>query len=161
MQERILRLLKEENLTAGRLADILGVQPSSISHLVSGRNKPNFDFIANVLRRFPAIRPEWLVLGEGEMYRQAVVSDFSKAPDIGFSESIDARPEDAQRTIFEKESSLPKFFSAVADTNQALTNQSMEEKRENQTEIIERKLDKIVFFYSDRTFSVYMENQPE
>ena len=69
MEERIRHILKEKNLSAVRLAEIMGVQPSSISHLISGRNKPNYDFITKLLRSFPEINPDWFLLGEGEMFR--------------------------------------------------------------------------------------------
>lgn len=68
MQNRLSVFIKDEGLTSGRLAEIIGVQPSSISHILSGRNKPGFDFISKLLQRFPNLNPKWLILGEEPMY---------------------------------------------------------------------------------------------
>ena len=69
MREKLLSLMRNEGLTSSRLAELLGIQPSGISHILSGRNKPSFDFVQKILRRFPKINPDWLLLDEGSMYR--------------------------------------------------------------------------------------------
>ncbi len=68
MKHKIVQLMKSEGLTSSRLADILETQPSGISHLVSGRNKPSFDLLQKILRRFPRINPYWLMLDSEDMY---------------------------------------------------------------------------------------------
>ena len=68
MKDRILEFMKSEGLTNSRLAELIGVQSSNISHIINGRNKPGFDFIANILKRFPTLNPHWLILGAGDMY---------------------------------------------------------------------------------------------
>lgn len=69
MKDRLAQFLKSEGLTAVKFAEIMEVQPSSISHLLSGRNKPNFDFISRILLRFPSLNPDWLINGIGEIYK--------------------------------------------------------------------------------------------
>lgn len=69
MREKLLNLMRSEGLTSSRLAELLGIQPSGISHILSGRNKPSFDFVQKILRRFPNINPDWLLLDSGPMYR--------------------------------------------------------------------------------------------
>lgn len=69
MKDRLEKFMKSEGLTPSRFAEIMGVQPSSISHILGGRNKPSFDFIEKILLRFPKINPDWLLLGKGQMYR--------------------------------------------------------------------------------------------
>ncbi|MFI3288658.1 MAG: helix-turn-helix transcriptional regulator [Rikenellaceae bacterium] len=70
MKEKITHLMKSEGLTTTRLAEILEIQPSAVSHLVSGRNKPGYDLLQKILRRFPRINPDWLLLDSGEPYRK-------------------------------------------------------------------------------------------
>ena len=70
MKERLVQLLDMEQLTPSKFADIIGVQRSSVSHVVSGRNKPSFDFLQKTLKAFPGLNAEWLILGEGTMYEQ-------------------------------------------------------------------------------------------
>lgn len=74
MREKLLSLMRSEGLTSSRLAELLGIQPSGISHILSGRNKPSFDFVQKILRRFPTINPDWLLLDQGPMYRDTADS---------------------------------------------------------------------------------------
>ena len=70
MKERLIQLLDMEQLSPSKFADIIGVQRSSISHVISGRNKPSFDFLQKTLKAFPGLNASWLMLGEGTMYEQ-------------------------------------------------------------------------------------------
>ena len=54
MKEKLQQLMKSEGLTSSRMAEILGIQPSGISHILAGRNKPGFDLLQKILRRFRA-----------------------------------------------------------------------------------------------------------
>jgi transcriptional regulator with XRE-family HTH domain len=67
MIERVLEILKIKNLSPAQFADQIGVQRSSISHLISGRNKPSLEFIQKVIRTFPEISIDWLLSGEGPL----------------------------------------------------------------------------------------------
>ena len=60
MKEKLQQLMKSEGLTSSRMAEILGIQPSGISHILAGRNKPGFDLLQKILRRFPRVNPDWL-----------------------------------------------------------------------------------------------------
>ncbi len=70
MKERLIQLLDLEQLTPSKFADIIGVQRSSVSHVISGRNNPSFDFIQKTLTGFPGLNAEWLIVGQGTMYDQ-------------------------------------------------------------------------------------------
>ncbi len=63
MKDRIQKILTLEQLSAANFADEIGVQRSSISHILSGRNKPSLDFVQNVLNTFNRINPMWLLSG--------------------------------------------------------------------------------------------------
>ncbi|HHC78510.1 MAG TPA: XRE family transcriptional regulator, partial [Flavobacteriia bacterium] len=52
-------------LSAAAFADKIGVQRSSISHLLSGRNKPSLDFVLKVLDVFNEVELYWLLNGKG------------------------------------------------------------------------------------------------
>ncbi len=66
---RLAELMRKEGLTAVKFAEIMEVQPSGISHLLSGRNLPNFEFISRIPQRFPTVNIEWLINGTGEIYK--------------------------------------------------------------------------------------------
>ncbi len=69
MREKLLELMKREGLKSGQLAEMLGINPAAISHILAGRNKPGFDLLQKILRRFPRIDPDWLLLDSPVMYR--------------------------------------------------------------------------------------------
>jgi DNA-binding XRE family transcriptional regulator len=72
MDNKLRQLMKHEGINSTRLAEILGIQASGISHIMSGRNKPSFDFLLKLLQRFPQINPDWLLLDKGPMYRNEI-----------------------------------------------------------------------------------------
>lgn len=70
MLNRINLILKAKNITSKQFAEEIGVQPSGLSHILSGRNNPSLDFVMKVIRRYPEIDIHWLMFGTGEMYEQ-------------------------------------------------------------------------------------------
>ncbi|QZT37751.1 helix-turn-helix domain-containing protein [Halosquirtibacter xylanolyticus] len=67
MKERIQEILEQYGLSISEFAERLGVQKSSISHLVSGRNMPSFAFCQKLIYSFPEINIKWFISGEGDM----------------------------------------------------------------------------------------------
>lgn len=70
MKAKLQHLIKSEGLTASRFAEMLEIQPAGVSHILAGRNKPSFDLLQKILRRFPKINPDWLLLDSDQMYRE-------------------------------------------------------------------------------------------
>lgn len=69
MKNRLEEFLRLEGLTSVKFAEIMQIQPSSVSHILSGRNNPNFDFVSRMLQRFPNLNPDWFINGIGNIYR--------------------------------------------------------------------------------------------
>lgn len=67
MKDRILNFLESEHISPAEFADKIGVQRSSMSHILNGRNQPSAAFIQKMLHAFPSVNPRWLLIGEGEM----------------------------------------------------------------------------------------------
>ena len=65
MKDRIAHIIRAKNLTAAEFALRLGIQPSNISHLLSGRNNPSLDFIKKLKETFPEYSLEWIIFGRG------------------------------------------------------------------------------------------------
>lgn len=80
MKDRLKLLLEHLRIPASEFADKLGVQRSSVSHLLSGRNNPGFDFIQKVMTAYPLINPDWLILGQGNITREYTVSGDNVSP---------------------------------------------------------------------------------
>lgn len=79
MVNRINLLLKAKNITARQFAEEIGIQPSGMSHILSGRNNPSLDFVMKVIRRYPEIDINWLMFGKGEMYESRAAISVSPA----------------------------------------------------------------------------------
>ena len=63
--KRLEILLDYYSISASVFADKIGVQRSSLSHLLSGRNKPSLDFILKIIEVFPDIDLYWILNGKG------------------------------------------------------------------------------------------------
>jgi len=132
IDKRLRLLLENERLTSSQFAKIVGYRPSSISHILSGRNKPGFDFIQEILKKFENINPEWLLLGRGEIYRTAdTVLDNNKESAI--RESIKTKK-------VESEPDSP-YITDV--------------KVKSEGKVIV----KVLVFYSDQTFTEYTPSE--
>ncbi|MCB0373510.1 MAG: helix-turn-helix transcriptional regulator [Muricauda sp.] len=65
---RIQKVIDYYGLTVSAFADAIGVQRSSISHLLNGRNKPSLDFVMKLIASYPEVNLYWLLKGEGDFY---------------------------------------------------------------------------------------------
>ncbi len=71
MKNRLQLLMSDKNLTASTLAKMLDVQPSTVSHILAGRNNPNLQFIQKILTTFPDVNPKWLINGQEKMINES------------------------------------------------------------------------------------------
>lgn len=120
LPERIAAIIKVNQHTPASFADILGVQRSSISHVLNGRNKPSMDFIVKILEHFPRVNAGWLLTGN-EPSQHTTQDNFAKSSPAPAKPAVS---EKIKRAISEKASS-------------------------------DRHIERIVIFYSDRTFDTY------
>lgn len=67
MKDRIAHIMRAKNLKASDFAVLLGIQPSGISHILSGRNQPSLDFIKKLKETFPEYNLDWIIFGKGPM----------------------------------------------------------------------------------------------
>ena len=63
--------------SASSFSEKIEAQRSSISHIISGRNKPSLDFILKILKTYPDISLYWLLNGKGKMIENKTVSSIS------------------------------------------------------------------------------------
>ena len=86
MKDRIAHIIRAKNLTAAEFATRLGIQPSNISHLLSGRNNPSLDFVKKLKETFPEYNLDWIIFGRGPI---TVSEPF---PEISTVESVVTPP---------------------------------------------------------------------
>ena len=67
MYLRLKKWMDSEGLKSSEFADNIGVNRATISHLLSGRNKPSIDFLQKLLKAYPNLNANWLITGIGYM----------------------------------------------------------------------------------------------
>ena len=68
MHTRLKNWMESEGLKSSALADNIGVNRATISHILSGRNKPSIDFFQKLLSTYPDLNSNWLITGIGYMH---------------------------------------------------------------------------------------------
>ena len=68
MYSRLKKWMALEGLKSSELADNIGVNRATISHILSGRNKPSIDFFQKLLNTYPDLNSNWLITGIGYMH---------------------------------------------------------------------------------------------
>lgn len=137
MRERILKFLNKEGISPAIFADEIGVQRSSVSHILSGRNNPSYDFIFKILDRFKNLNAEWLITGVGEMYKKQ-------------EKNIIIVPENKPK---EQPSVQPDLFTEM-DTAKPKDNPVYEKM--NVVKTPDKLVEKIIVFYSDKSFTEFL-----
>ena len=136
MINRINLVLRAKNITARQFAEEIGIQPSGMSHILGGRNNPSLEFITKVLRRYPELDANWLLLGKGEMY----TSTQHDVPAANSEEVLVAEEEPLQnplaQSIGAQQMEVPYMSTDIAAASQ----------------FEERNLERILFIYNDNTF---------
>lgn len=92
--KRLKKVIEYNGESASSFAEKIGVQRSSISHILSGRNKPSLDFILKILNTYPEVELHWLLNGKG---------NFPKQPDLF------QKPEESKPRVETKEKNLSGF----------------------------------------------------
>ncbi|MDP4185180.1 MAG: helix-turn-helix transcriptional regulator [Bacteroidota bacterium] len=152
MEERIKQLLEFEKMTPAEFADRIGVQRPSVSHVLSGRNKPGYVFIQKILSGFPSLNARWLLNGEGPVYEEKKESPIKETmPDL-FSSSVSPENklqesrQELKEVFVEEKLPLSNIKPPVNEPSKNLNSICL-----NNEKIAER----IVIFYSDKTFEEY------
>ena len=84
---RIKKVIEDHDLNAASFAEKIGVQRSSISHILSGRNKPSLDFVMKVLHSYQEVDLYWLVNGKGQFPKVDTEKNKDSQSQLKFSES--------------------------------------------------------------------------
>jgi transcriptional regulator with XRE-family HTH domain len=158
MKDRLNKLIETEGLTPSLFADKIGINRPTVSHVLTGRNNPGYDFIQKILIAFPKLNAEWLLLGNGDMYKRAHINDdlnrlfsnpskqgdrkesphsFPTLPDDSATKPVKPTAEESQKNIPSEEGT--EIFAHGKD----------------ETAKTKKVIDRIVVLYSDKTFSDY------
>jgi transcriptional regulator with XRE-family HTH domain len=143
MLERISRLIKSQKISASQFADEIGVQRSSVSHVLSGRNKPSLDFITKIINSYPDVNSDWLLTGKGNMWVDLNSNVQKEIFQENSQTSIDLSPEFDQ--IPEDRPAAPRPEKKKAGVKRMTTGS--------------KAIERIVLFYNDGTFIDFSPNK--
>ena len=126
--KRITQILEEQQLSSSAFADTIGVQRSSISHVLSGRNKPSLEFILKTARAFPTYSTDWLLFGKS-----------SESPATYATPSDETSSFTVQEMSFADQPAPEELPAAPTPTSKS-----------------QAEIDKIVLLYKDGRFTEYI-----
>ena len=78
MKNRIQKIIDHYHLNSNSFANEIEVNRSTISHILTGRNKPSIEVLQKILKRFNDISAEWLLLGTGEINTKSLDTPISE-----------------------------------------------------------------------------------
>lgn len=136
--KRLRKVIEYYGESASSFAEKIGVQRSSISHILSGRNKPSLEFVLKVLSSFPEVELYWLINGKGNF-------PAGKNTVQNFEEKIKVENENLfsiqkNENSIQAETQNEKSTLEISNAKQIFSNS-------------EKEIDRIVIFYKDGTFS--------
>ena len=154
LSEKIELLIKRKQLSASQFADKLGIPRSSISHILSGRNKPSLDVVQKILRVFPEISAEDLLF-EDRSLGASLVSNVAKEPipvaSTSLFDAVSPTPSESpknnspEQTIVQ--SNLRRSKESAVSTPQEGPTAPVVPPR------LEKTIERVLIFYTDGTFS--------
>ena len=68
MLERIKIWMNKINISQTNLAENIGVNKATISHIMSGRNKPSIDFFIKLKEYYTDLDLNWIISGQTTSY---------------------------------------------------------------------------------------------
>ncbi|TDO71235.1 helix-turn-helix protein [Flavobacterium chryseum] len=147
--KRLEIILDYYGLNASSFADKIGVQRSSMSHLLSGRNKPSLDFVLKILDVFPDVDLYWILNGKGSFPKneETTISKIEETVAIEKSSAPILSNENIISSDLFSEINQPK--------NESSETRTFSEPKNSNFSSEESEIEKIVFFYKNGTFKVY------
>jgi len=142
MKDRIRLFLDKENKTSSQFAEEIGVQPSGVSHVLSGRNKPSLDFILKMLNTYVDLSTDWLLFGKGEMYRSAHGQNLSA--DLFTDASADKESKYSGESLFDD-----------AQLSEEREHDEDKQVKDDGEATKEGFSERIIIFYQDGTYCEY------
>lgn len=146
MKDRIKLIIENEKLSSKQFADKCDIQVSNVSHLLSGRSKPNLDTIGKIINAFPSLNTEWLITGKLPMYKIKKACEATLFDPLLGSDSKNEFSE-PQNTSFENENSLKLSDNQVVAPTTVI--------KEIVKEIPPKKIERIVIYYNDNTYESF------
>jgi transcriptional regulator with XRE-family HTH domain len=156
INDKIKQILIDKNLTPSYFADEIGVQRSSISHILSGRNRPSFDIIQKIIRRFPELGYEW-IMEEDNQSNSPMASSGSTYQNRGPVRSSNDRFTNSSTPSYTTPMPVRSIRHEIPPAGPMTTPAPvpLESPVFEQSSAIEKKVERILIFYTDGSFREY------
>lgn len=155
VNDKIKQILIDKSLSPSVFADEIGVQRSSISHILSGRNRPSFDIIQKVIRRFPDLGYDWIM--EDDSHEEPV--------SFGNVSTRRAVPASQVNPVYGRDTRLTNSLPQDSQLQPKLNMTRVEPAKQipiSETPLstplripAEKTVERILIFYTDGTFREY------
>jgi transcriptional regulator with XRE-family HTH domain len=162
LSDKIELLIKKKQMSSSQFADVLGIPRSSISHILSGRNKPSLDVVQKILTAFPEVSAEDLLFEDRTLSVSSAkltttpsgqeilpLNNLFDAPNDTASESI--KNNLPESTIVR--SNLRRSTKEVNSGSSQTSNDSNLENAPTSTRSLQKKIERVIIFYTDGTFT--------
>ncbi|MCV6629145.1 MAG: helix-turn-helix domain-containing protein [Flavobacteriaceae bacterium] len=160
ISSRIKQIQDHYQLSAASFADSIRVQRSSISHIVSGRNKPSLDFVLKIIDHYPEVDISWLLRGEGTFPKKT--ANTNEEPDL-FNTASTYENIEAASISKNETSTLDKVIqkTGIKPPNELYT--STKNKEDSRLPLSEttkpstiantkKQISRVIIFYTDGSF---------
>ena len=149
MLQRIKKFIDAQNLSSSAFANEIGVQRSSVSHVLSGRNKPSLDFVIKIKERYPDVNLDWLLSGKGGMISsKRIETEFKPIEKTEIIVEVE-KPAQSSFEFNEKSVEEPKFSF---EENQLMKDEPSTYYGSKK----EKKIKKVILLYFDNTFEEFI-----
>ena len=149
MNTRLKQFLAAENISQSQFADNIKVVRASVSHVLSGRNNPSYEFMRAIMLAYPKLNMEWLMIGKGKMYKDAQEENLSSPEPDHIPTDLLFADYDIEEPVQESNISVPMHTS---EESEPATNNINTLGNNVQTIVKQRNVSKIIIMFDDGTF---------
>ena len=143
IKDRLAHIIRAKNLTATQFAEMMQIQPSNVSHLLSGRNKPSLDFLMKLKEIFPEYSFDWIILGK----KPITISERQNA--------VKENSENESEQMLHTDITETNDFIGLFDSVNEKPLESKEIVDDSLNESFSKKVRQIIYVYEDHTFEIY------
>lgn len=153
MKDRIKQLMDAQHMTQSNFAALLGLNPATLSQILTGKANPSLNHVEAIRKGFPNISYEWLIAGAGPMFK---VDPQQNRMGAGMEQSLFT--EDGQSNVTTQIPQIVTPASKSEKKQQAALYEPVPSKFEihKPAEEPERKVKEIVIYYTNNTFETFV-----
>lgn len=162
LSQKIELLIQRKQISSSQFADKIGIPRSSVSHILSGRNKPSLDVVQKILKAFPELTAEELLFDD-----RLLSLNSSAAPKLDLTQSSpslfdapQASPSESNKNSLAEPTIVQSNLRRNRESTKNNTGNTSMEMNVSQTAAsfvpsnhLTKKIERVIIFYSDGSFS--------